>query len=160
MLLNRVCSSLEEEQQVVDDAGQGTSESEGEPSCPPPQKIKSKDFFEDYLTRKEAREEQKVREQEEEDETYHFVMSLAPAMRRLPSEQQSWLKIQIQEMVHEVEFSFPSTSAYTVLYVYFFNIVLSVILILCPHKSSVCPCLVTHFNKKIIIKTLVFFHWL
>ncbi|ROL42984.1 Transcription factor Adf-1 [Anabarilius grahami] len=111
----RVCSNLEEEQQVVDDAGQGTSESEGEPSCPPPQKRKSKDFFEDYLTRKEAREEQKVREREEKDETYHFLMSLAPAMRRLPPEKQSWLKIKILEMFHEVEFSLPSTSAYTVL---------------------------------------------
>ncbi|CAM4574468.1 unnamed protein product [Leuciscus chuanchicus] len=67
-LLNRVCSNLEEEQQVVDDAGQGTSESEGEPFCPPPQKRKSKDFFEDYLSRKEAREDQKVRQREEKDE--------------------------------------------------------------------------------------------
>lgn len=79
MLLNRVCSNLEEEQQVVDDAGQGTSESEGEPSCPPPQKRKSKEFFEDYLKRKEAREEQKVREREEKDETYHFFNEPGPS---------------------------------------------------------------------------------
>jgi len=115
MLLNRVCSNLEEEQQALDDPGQGSSESEGEPFCPPPQKKRSRDFFEDYLARKEAREDQKVRQREEKDETYHFLMSLAPAMRRLSSERQSWLKIKIQEMIYGVEFSLPSTSTYTAL---------------------------------------------
>uniref|UniRef100_H3CAW6 BESS domain-containing protein n=1 Tax=Tetraodon nigroviridis TaxID=99883 RepID=H3CAW6_TETNG len=33
-----------------------------------------------------------------------FLLSLAPAVRRLPAEKQSWLKTKIQQLVHEAEF--------------------------------------------------------
>lgn len=33
-----------------------------------------------------------------------FLLSLAPAIRRLPAEKQSWVKTKIQQFVHEAEF--------------------------------------------------------
>lgn len=67
-------------------------------------KRKSGDFLEQYLERKEAMEPQRARECEERDDISLFLMSLAPAMRRLPVDKQPWLKIRTQEMLHEVEF--------------------------------------------------------
>ncbi|XP_003724715.1 uncharacterized protein LOC578387 [Strongylocentrotus purpuratus] len=39
------------------------------------------------------------------DEVLHFLMSLAPAMRRLPTKKQSLARIKIQTVLHELEFS-------------------------------------------------------
>ncbi|CAJ1050812.1 uncharacterized protein LOC115797015 [Xyrichtys novacula] len=62
-------------------------------------------YLQEYLLRKEARAEQREREREKEkDEVTLFLLSLAPAMRRLPPERQSWLKFKMQGLVHEAEF--------------------------------------------------------
>ena len=67
-------------------------------------KRKSRDFLEQYLERKEAREQQHAREREQRDDIHLFFMNLAPAMRWLPLDRQSLLQVRIQEMVHEAEF--------------------------------------------------------
>ena len=59
----------------------------------------------EYLQRKEAREREAKKEREQQrDEVTLFLLSLAPAMRRLSAERQSWLKCKIQGLVHEAEF--------------------------------------------------------
>ena len=111
--MDRVHSNLDrpEQDEEQDEAGQQQEEeSEGEMTAVAVQstakapKRKSKDFIEQYLERKEARQEQRAREREERDEVYLFLMSLAPTMRRLPLDRQSWLRIRMQEMFHEAEF--------------------------------------------------------
>ena len=59
--------------------------------------------LEEYLGRKEARAEQRQKEKEQ-DEVTLFLLSLAPAMRRLPLERQSWLRFKMAGLVHEAEF--------------------------------------------------------
>ncbi|XP_071485708.1 uncharacterized protein [Diadema antillarum] len=44
-------------------------------------------------------------EAERFDEVMHFLVSLAPAMRRLPPHQQSLARIKIQSVLHDLEFS-------------------------------------------------------
>lgn len=50
--------------------------------------------------------EQNQREQdvEQRDHVTLFLLSLAPAIRRLPAEKQSWVKTKVQQIVHEAEF--------------------------------------------------------
>lgn len=112
--MDRVCSNLDrpEQGEEQEEPGQEQSEeSEGEmPATAAPQstakapKRKSRDFVEQYLERKEAREQQRAREREERDDIHLFLMSLAPAIRRLPLDRQSRLKLRMQEMLHEEEF--------------------------------------------------------
>ena len=49
--------------------------------------------------RKEARVEQREKEKEKDDVTL-FLLSMAPAIKRL----QSWLKFKMQSLLHEAEF--------------------------------------------------------
>ncbi|XP_073349422.1 uncharacterized protein [Pagrus major] len=61
-------------------------------------------LLEEYLRRMEAREAQKDRDVDQRDDVTLFLLSLAPAMRRLPAEKQSWVRTKIQQLLHEAEF--------------------------------------------------------
>ncbi|KAM9339290.1 uncharacterized protein ABDE67_016955 [Symphorus nematophorus] len=61
-------------------------------------------LLEEHLRRMEARDAQRERDMEQRDDVTMFLLSLAPAMRRLPAEKQSWLRTKIQQLVHEAEF--------------------------------------------------------
>ncbi|XP_020516804.2 transcription factor Adf-1-like [Labrus bergylta] len=61
-------------------------------------------LLEEHLRRTEAREAQRERDAEKRDDVTLFLLSLAPAMRRLTAEKQSWLRTKIQQFVHEAEF--------------------------------------------------------
>ncbi len=117
--LDRVHSNLDPPQQDEEreEAGQESEESEGEAdtaasaasaaaSAARAPKRRSRDFILEYLERKEEREQQRVKEREERDDVHHFLMSLAPAMRRLPLNKQAWLKMKIQELVFQAEFGY------------------------------------------------------
>lgn len=60
--------------------------------------------LEEYLRRMEAREAQRDRDVDQRDDVSLFLLSLAPAMRRLPAEKQSWVRTKMQQFVHEAEF--------------------------------------------------------
>lgn len=47
---------------------------------------------------------EEIQEVEQRDHVTLFLLSLAPAVRRLPAEKQSWVKTKIQQLVHEAEF--------------------------------------------------------
>ncbi|KAL2099509.1 hypothetical protein ACEWY4_003903 [Coilia grayii] len=62
-------------------------------------------FLENYLQRKEEREQERERERfEEKDHVHQFLSSLAPAMRRLTEENQSYARMKFQQVLHELEF--------------------------------------------------------
>nr|XP_046228634.1 transcription factor Adf-1-like [Scatophagus argus] len=61
-------------------------------------------LLEEHLRRMEAREAQRERDTELRDDVTLFLLSLAPAVRRLPVEKQSWVRAKIQQFVHEAEF--------------------------------------------------------
>ncbi|XP_029281250.1 uncharacterized protein LOC115028793 [Cottoperca gobio] len=85
---------------------------DGEEDCdaasPRPTRAKRKSgsdaLLEEYLRRLEAREAQRERELEQRDDVTLFLLSLAPAMRRLPAEKQSWVRTKVQQFLHEAEF--------------------------------------------------------
>ncbi|XP_056284805.1 uncharacterized protein LOC130202936 [Pseudoliparis swirei] len=54
----------------------------------------------EHLRRLEAREAQR----EQRDEATLFLLSLAPAVRRLPAQKQSWVRTRMQQLLHEAEF--------------------------------------------------------
>lgn len=58
-------------------------------------------LLEDCPKRGETQREQDV---EQRDHVTLFLLSLAPAIRRLPAEKQSWVKTKVQQIVHEAEF--------------------------------------------------------
>lgn len=58
-------------------------------------------LLEDYPKSEEAHRDPEV---EQRDHVTLFLLSLAPALRRLPAEKQSWVKTKIQQLVHEAEF--------------------------------------------------------
>lgn len=64
----------------------------------------SDSLLEEYLRRMEAREAQRDRDVDQRDDVMLFLLSLAPAMRRLPAEKQSWVRTKIQQFLHEAEF--------------------------------------------------------
>ncbi|KAA8582960.1 hypothetical protein FQN60_015506, partial [Etheostoma spectabile] len=51
--------------------------------------------------RTEAREAQRERELDPRDDVTLFLLSLAPAMRRLPPQKQSWVRTKMQHFLHE-----------------------------------------------------------
>lgn len=57
--------------------------------------------LEAYLRRTEARRERGL---DLRDDVTLFLLSLAPAMRRLCPEKQSWVRTKIQQLLHEAEF--------------------------------------------------------
>ncbi|TKS75317.1 Transcription factor [Collichthys lucidus] len=61
-------------------------------------------LLEEYLRRMEAREAQRDRDMDQRDDVTLFLLSLAPTMRRLPAEKQSWVRTKIQQFLHEAEF--------------------------------------------------------
>lgn len=61
-------------------------------------------LLEDYLRRVEAREAHRDRDVDHRDDVTLFLLSLAPAMRRLCTEKQSWVRTKIQQLLHEAEF--------------------------------------------------------
>ncbi|XP_026164030.1 uncharacterized protein LOC113131217 [Mastacembelus armatus] len=68
-------------------------------------KRKSSDgLLEEYLHRMEARETQRDRDLEQRDDVILFLLSLAPAMRRLSAEKQSLVRTKMQQLLHEAEF--------------------------------------------------------
>lgn len=64
----------------------------------------SNGLFEDYLRRVEVRETHRDRDVDHRDDVTLFLLSLAPAMRRLCTEKQSWVRTKIQQLLHEAEF--------------------------------------------------------
>ncbi|XP_037606394.1 uncharacterized protein LOC119476865 [Sebastes umbrosus] len=86
-------------------------QTDGEEECgaastrPTRAKRKSGDgLLEECLRRMEAREAQRDRDLDQRDDVTLFLLSLAPAMRRLPAEKQSWVRTKIQQFLHEAEF--------------------------------------------------------
>ncbi|XP_038583294.1 uncharacterized protein LOC119909273 [Micropterus salmoides] len=106
----------EEQEAVVAELSDLT---DGEEECPAasprPTRAKRKrsdGLLEEFLRRMEAREAQRDRDVDQRDDVTLFLLSLAPAMRRLPAEKQSWVRTKIQQFVHEAEFgatSFPKS---------------------------------------------------
>ncbi|XP_054474698.1 uncharacterized protein LOC129107275 isoform X2 [Anoplopoma fimbria] len=96
--------------ELLDD--QTDEEEEEEEACgatastrPTRAKRKSSDsLLEEYLRRMEAREAQRDRDLDQRDHVTLFLLSLAPAMRRLPAEKQSWVRTKMQQFLHEAEF--------------------------------------------------------
>ena len=104
-------SNVDIEESQEEDAGPAQlldqAESEGEcgAAAPRPAKRKSTDsMLEEYLKKKEAREAERDKERAQKDDITLFLLSLAPALRRLPIEKQSWVKMKMQELCHEAEF--------------------------------------------------------
>ncbi|XP_044024691.1 uncharacterized protein LOC122862898 isoform X3 [Siniperca chuatsi] len=86
---------------------QTDGEEEGRAASPRPTRAKRKSsdsLLEEYLRRMEAREAQRDRDRDQRDDVTLFLLSLAPAMRRLPAEKQSWVRTKIQQFLHEAEF--------------------------------------------------------
>ncbi|XP_042359742.1 uncharacterized protein LOC121955739 [Plectropomus leopardus] len=94
------------EEQEVELLDQSDGEEECAPAASPrPSRAKRRSgdgLLEEFLRRMEAREAQRDREQR--DDVTLFLLSLAPALRRLPAEKQSWIRTKIQQFVHEAEF--------------------------------------------------------
>uniref|UniRef100_A0A3B4F3D9 MADF domain-containing protein n=1 Tax=Pundamilia nyererei TaxID=303518 RepID=A0A3B4F3D9_9CICH len=77
------------------------------PASPRPLRPKRKSvdgLLEEFLTKTEARDAQRERDMEQRDDVTLFLLSLAPAMRRLTAEKQSWVRTKMQQFLHEAEF--------------------------------------------------------
>ncbi|KAG7220519.1 hypothetical protein INR49_018046 [Caranx melampygus] len=76
--------------------------------CPRPPRAKRKSssdgLLEEFLRRMETRDAQRNLDLDQRDDVTFFLLSLAPAMRRLNSEKQSWIRTRIQQLLHEAEF--------------------------------------------------------
>ncbi|XP_030577857.1 uncharacterized protein LOC115774639 [Archocentrus centrarchus] len=82
-------------------------EEECHPVSPRPTRAKRKSvdgLLEEFLRRMEAREAQRDRDADQRDDVTLFLLSLAPAMRRLTVEKQSWVRTKMQQFLHEAEF--------------------------------------------------------
>ncbi|CAJ1077739.1 uncharacterized protein LOC117808902 isoform X1 [Xyrichtys novacula] len=98
-----------EEQEVIDAEllDQADGEEEFHTTSPRPTRVwrrNTEGLLEEFLRRKETREAQKERDVDKRDDVTLYLLSLAPAMRRLSAEKQSWLRTKIQQIVHEAEF--------------------------------------------------------
>ncbi len=94
----------EEQEAVVTEL---LDQTDGEEEHPRPTRARRKSsdsLLEEFLRRMEAREAQRDRDVDQRDDVTLFLLSLAPAMRRLPAEKQSWVRTKIQQFVHEAEF--------------------------------------------------------
>lgn len=77
------------------------------PASPRPLRPKRKSvdgLLEEFLRKTEARDAQRERDMEQRDDVTLFLLSLAPAMRRLTAEKQSWVRTKMQQFLHEAEF--------------------------------------------------------
>lgn len=71
--------------------------------------VEAPDLPDCYLAAKEARDSEREEEhqqcrEEERDEILSFLNALAAALRRLPPQKQSFVKLQIQKLEHKAEF--------------------------------------------------------
>ncbi|KAL6095454.1 uncharacterized protein ACO6RY_09380 [Pungitius sinensis] len=96
--------------ELLDDRTDGEEEEEEEEeeaasSRPTRARRRSSDgLLQEYVRRMEAREAQRDRDLDQRDHVTLFLLSLAPAMRRLPAEKQSWVRTKMQQLLHEAEF--------------------------------------------------------
>ena len=58
----------------------------------------------EYLRRMESREVPRNLDVDQRDDVTFFLLSLAPAMRRLSAEKQSLVRTKFQQLLHEAEF--------------------------------------------------------
>lgn len=94
----------EEQEAVVTEL---LDQTDGEEESPRPTRARRKSsdsLLEEFLRRMETRETQRDRDMDQRDDVTLFLLSLAPAMRRLPAEKQSWVRTKIQQFLHEAEF--------------------------------------------------------
>ncbi|XP_068198962.1 uncharacterized protein [Antennarius striatus] len=61
-------------------------------------------LLEEHLRRMEAREARRDWDLDQRDDVSLFLLSLAPALRRLAPEKQSWVRTKIQQLLHEAQF--------------------------------------------------------
>ncbi|XP_070705082.1 uncharacterized protein [Pempheris klunzingeri] len=100
----------EEQDVVAVELSDQTDEEEEEgrrATSPRPTRARRKSMeslLEEYLRRMEAREVQRDCDGDQRDDVTLFLLSLAPAMRRLPAEKQSWVRTKMQQFLHETEF--------------------------------------------------------
>lgn len=101
-----------EEQEAVEAELLDQTDEEEECRAASPRPIRARrtsvnSLLEEYLRRmeaREAREAQRDRDMDQRDDVALFLLSLAPAMRRLPAEKQSWVRTKMQQFLHEAEF--------------------------------------------------------
>lgn len=92
----------EETKQVVESDDDDEVEEAASPAQPSWTKRKGVEaLLEEFLRQAEARNVQSL---EQRDDVTLFLLSLAPAMKRLAPEKQSWLRTKMQQLVHEAEF--------------------------------------------------------
>lgn len=102
---SRMSQLKTEEQEAAEAELLDQTEEEYDPRRPARSGRRSGDsLLEEYLRRTEAREAQRERDVDQRDDVTLFLLSLAPAIRRLPAEKQSWVRIKMQQFVHEAEF--------------------------------------------------------
>ncbi|XP_039981054.1 uncharacterized protein LOC120788883 isoform X3 [Xiphias gladius] len=94
--------------ELLDQTDEEEEEEEEEGSVSPrPARAKRKSgdsLLQEYLRRMETREAQRSLDVDQRDDVTLFLLSLAPAMRRLSAEKQSWVRTKIQQLLHEAEF--------------------------------------------------------
>ncbi|KAM4521911.1 uncharacterized protein PAE49_001836 [Odontesthes bonariensis] len=93
--------------EILIETDEDEEEEERRPASPRPTRAKRKSadgVLEELLRRMEAREAQRERDAEPRDDVTLFLLSLAPAMRRLTAEKQSWIRTRMQQLLHEAEF--------------------------------------------------------
>lgn len=101
---------LKTEEQETAVAGELSDQTDGEdcgaasPRLARGRRRSTEGLLEEYLRRMEAREAQRERDMDQRDDVTLFLLSLAPAMRRLPAEKQSWIRTKMQQLIHEAEF--------------------------------------------------------
>ncbi|XP_071324037.1 uncharacterized protein [Trachinotus anak] len=98
-----------EEQEVVareflDQTDEEEEEFSVSPRLPRAKRKSSDSLLEEYLRRMETREAQRNLDMDQRDDVTLFLLSLAPAMRRLCAEKQSLIRTKIQQLLHEAEF--------------------------------------------------------
>ncbi|XP_040016895.2 uncharacterized protein LOC120808235 isoform X1 [Gasterosteus aculeatus] len=93
--------------ELLDDRTDAEEEEEEEAASTRPTRARSwssDGLLQEYVRRMEAREAQRDRDLDQRDHVTLFLLSLAPAMRRLPAEKQSWVRTKMQQLLHEAEF--------------------------------------------------------
>ncbi|KAI3364641.1 hypothetical protein L3Q82_011424, partial [Scortum barcoo] len=89
----------EEQEAVVTELLDQTDGEEESPRLTRARRRSGDGLMEEFLRRME-----RDRDVDQRDDVTLFLLSLAPALRRLPAEKQSWVRIKIQQFLHEAEF--------------------------------------------------------
>ncbi|XP_035516848.1 uncharacterized protein LOC118327550 [Morone saxatilis] len=103
------CAASRLKTEELEGVGEESQEhADGEEECPArptrAQRRSTDGLLEEYLRRMEAREAQRDRDADQRDDVTLFLLSLAPAMRRLPAQKQSLVRTKIQQLLHQAEF--------------------------------------------------------